>query len=285
VIANYLQHELRHHETRLNRVTQLNRVLLDSYRTDVPAAEDLPTAWWQLPADEPYLWHHLALHLHAAGLLDELAGMLGDLRWTSTKMYRLGPASVQADAALLPHDTHAQALCRLVRGTSQLYAPGDPTPMNGVTLGAYASGDPVLSPAATLFLERLPRPYLRPTAPPLPDQPHPNISRILASNFDGTDALVVAPDGSWMASAGHSDAVKIWNPTEGTELCSLPGSQDGAWALAIAPDGSWLASGGTDGLVRIWNMPQGTERVTLTGHRRNQTSGCGTGRDMVGQRR
>jgi hypothetical protein len=78
-IADYLQQEAR------PRATMLNRALLDSYRTDLPSADDLPTAWWKLPAGEPYLWHHLTRHLRDAAHTDELATLLRDLRWVIVK--------------------------------------------------------------------------------------------------------------------------------------------------------------------------------------------------------
>jgi len=61
VLAAYLQHTAR------PRAAALNRELLDSHRADLPIVDDdLPTAWWRLPAAEPYLWRHLAHPLRAA---------------------------------------------------------------------------------------------------------------------------------------------------------------------------------------------------------------------------
>jgi len=260
VIADYLRHDAR------PRATALNRALLDSYRTDLPDEDDLPTTWWRLPATEPYLWRHLALHLRDAGRVDELTALLRDLRWASVKTHRLGPASVEADTALLPGDAHARALGQLLRGTSHLYQPGDPITMSITTFAAYAAGDPLLRDAATRLIDRLTTPHLRPTAPPLPDQPHPAVNRILTGHVVGPGALAVAPDGSWLASTGYADPVRVWNPAEGTQMFSLPGPEEGAWTLAVATDGSWLASGGGDGVVRVWNMPEGTERAVLAGH-------------------
>jgi WD40 repeat protein len=260
VIAGYLQHVAR------PRAAALNSALLDSHRTDVPDAGALPTAWWRLSAQEPYLWRHLALHLRDAGRMEELTSLLRDLRWPSVKIHRLGPASVEADTAVLPGDTQARALGQLLRGTSHLYQPDDPMTMTIATFAAYAAGDPVLGTAAMTLIERVTAPHLRPTALPLPDQPHPALDRILAGHVVGPSALAVAPDGSWLASTGYGDPVRVWNPAEGTEMFSLPGPEEGARALVVAPDGRWLASGGSDGVVRVWNMPDGTERAALDGH-------------------
>jgi WD40 repeat protein/tetratricopeptide (TPR) repeat protein len=259
-VADYLQQEAR------PRTTALNRALLDSYRTDLPSADDLPTAWWKLPAGEAHLWHHLTRHLTDAAQTDELTTLLRDLRWASVKIHRLGPASVEADTAMLPGDPHARALRQLLRGTSHLYQPGDSMMMTVTTFATYAAGDPVLGAAARTLIERVTIPHLRPTTTPLPDQPHPGVEHILTGHVVHASALAVAPDGSWLASTGYADPVRVWNPTEGTELFALPGPKQGARALAVAPDGTWLAAGGYDGVVRVWDMPDGTERAVLTGH-------------------
>ncbi|MBB5938791.1 NB-ARC domain-containing protein [Streptomyces zagrosensis] len=260
VISGYLRHDVR------PRATMLHRALLDSYRADLPKADSLPTAWWQLPAKEPYLWRQLAPHLRDAGRADELTALLRDLRWASVKNHRLGPASAEADTAVLPDDTHARALGQLLRGTSHLYQPGDPMTMTIATFAAYAAGDPVLGAAATALVDRVTAPHLRPTMAPLPDQPHPAADRALTGHVVKASAFAVAPDGTWLASTGYGDPVRVWNPAEGTEMFCLPGPEKGAYTLAVAPDGSWLASGGGDGTVRMWNMPDGTERAVLPGH-------------------
>jgi WD40 repeat protein len=66
-------------------------------------------------------------------------------------------------------------------------------------------------------------------------------------------ALAVAPDGSWLASAGEAGEIRIWDPTIGTAGHILPGHTGRVTALAVAPDGSWLASAGDDGEIRIWD--------------------------------
>ena len=76
----------------------------------------------------------------------------------------------------------------------------------------------------------------------------------------------MAPDGSWLASAGDDAAVRIWGPRTGQARHALTGHTDLVRALAVAPDGSWLASAGDDAAVRIWDPRTGQARHVLTGH-------------------
>ena len=79
-------------------------------------------------------------------------------------------------------------------------------------------------------------------------------------------AVAIAPDGSWLASAGEDGTVRIWDVATGQERAALTGHAGTVAAVAIAPDGSWLAAGGGDGTVRIWDVATGRERAALTGH-------------------
>jgi WD40 repeat protein len=87
-------------------------------------------------------------------------------------------------------------------------------------------------------------------------------------------ALVVAPDGSWLASASgdmFTGQVRIWDPATGATRHTLTGHRGRVQALVVAPDGSWLAAASGDmfthGEVRIWDPVTGATRHTLTGHR------------------
>jgi hypothetical protein len=57
----------------------------------------------------------------------------------------------------------------------------------------------VLGDAATTLIDRVAAPHLRPTTLPLPDQPHPAVSRVLTGHTVGPTALAVVPDGAWLA--------------------------------------------------------------------------------------
>ena len=66
--------------------------------------------------------------------------------------------------------------------------------------------------------------------------------------------MVVAPDGSWLASGGRDGTVRLWDVATGQVRVSLSGHAGQVTAVAVAPDGSWLAAGSWDGAVRIWDV-------------------------------
>jgi WD40 repeat protein len=59
-------------------------------------------------------------------------------------------------------------------------------------------------------------------------------------------------DGTRLATAGADGTIKVWDPSDGTEVLSLAGHAGNIWSVAWSPDGASLASGGADRRVRIW---------------------------------
>jgi len=264
-------HDVMHEYLRRRLGGQLPEVhirLLAARARDLPREDGQP-AWWQLPEQERYLWEHLAVHLAEAGQRDELVALVQDLRWVAAKICLVGPASVEADMALLGVHPVALAVARLVRQTANLRDPGDQRPAVVATLAAYAAGIEVLAPAAR---RQLPDPALRPVVPPLPDQPDPALLRTLTGAIEHITALAVAEDESWLAAAGGANAgdgegtVVIWRLPTGEERVLRAGHSGPVSALAAARDGSWLASADREGTVRIWDVENGRLRHTLAGH-------------------
>ena len=87
----------------------------------------------------------------------------------------------------------------------------------------------------------------------------------LAGHDSRVTALVVAPDGSWLASGGRDGTVRLWDVATGQVRVSLSGHAGQVTAVAVAPDGNWLASGGSDGAVRIWDVATGQVRASRSG--------------------
>jgi WD40 repeat protein len=77
-------------------------------------------------------------------------------------------------------------------------------------------------------------------------------------------AMAASPDGSWLATAGNDDLVRVWDPVTGTRRHTLIGHTKPVWAMAGAPDGSWLATAGHDATVRVWDLTGRRPRMTQT---------------------
>lgn len=111
---------------------------------------------------------------------------------------------------------------------------------------------------------------------------------LVGSTMDRVNALAIATDGSWLATAdtGYGASLRIWDTSDGRQHSSWIFDSRYVSAVAIAPDGSWLASGGEGGgwlaingdylswratagepgSVRIWDAATGRQRTDLTGH-------------------
>ncbi len=68
------------------------------------------------------------------------------------------------------------------------------------------------------------------------------------------DAVAFTPDGLWMATAGSSKFIKIWNMVSGELQVMLPGISKGVQTLRFNADGSLLLSAGVDGNAKVWDM-------------------------------
>ncbi|WP_406694239.1 sigma-70 family RNA polymerase sigma factor [Singulisphaera sp. Ch08] len=84
--------------------------------------------------------------------------------------------------------------------------------------------------------------------------------------------LAFSPDGKALASSSFDPMVKLWAPSSGRELTSLPlaggNLAGGLWArgLAFSPDGKTLAAGLSDGSIALWDVASGRRTATLRGH-------------------
>ena len=257
VIRGYLREQTHH------RRGELDLALIDAHRSLV-SKEGQTSAWWQLPAEQTYLWTWLPTHLRDAGLDQELRTCLHHPNWMVGKLEYVGPAGLEADLAL-SDDPVSRTLGTAVRQNAHVLGPLTPPGSLAATLATRLPDDGPIKAIAEQLVTGLPGPYLR-VITALPDLPHPALSRVLTGHPRGVSALVVAPDGSWLVSADNGGEVRIWDPTTGTIRHTLTAHAHRVSALVIAPDGSWLASADNGGELRIWDPTTGTTQHTLTGH-------------------
>jgi WD40 repeat protein len=70
--------------------------------------------------------------------------------------------------------------------------------------------------------------------------------------LDGVQALVVSPDGKYLASAGWAEPVKIWKISTQKLVSELIGLKQEKWCLALAPDGTTLGAADDYNEFMIW---------------------------------
>jgi WD40 repeat protein len=68
------------------------------------------------------------------------------------------------------------------------------------------------------------------------------------------NALVFAPDGKALYSAGKDRAIHVWDVARGKERGRLRGHRGAIRVLALSPDGARLASGSQDGTTLVWDL-------------------------------
>ncbi|MGI9000835.1 MAG: NB-ARC domain-containing protein [Pseudonocardia sp.] len=202
-----------------SRRRDLDRAVVEAHRDLVPSQRGR-SVWSEMDSGQTYLWSWLASHLFAAGLTDELAALLDDPRWVVAKLDHIGPAGLEADLMLATDPTHHR-LATVVRQNAHLLAPLDPPGSLAATLATRIPTDtnPTAHVRERLFTT-ISGSHLTTVADP-PDLPHPALTRVLTGHTSTVQALAVAPDGSWLASAGSDATVRIWDPATGRPIASL----------------------------------------------------------------
>ncbi|MEU3622775.1 NB-ARC domain-containing protein [Amycolatopsis coloradensis] len=104
------------------------------------------------------------------------------------------------------------------------------------------------------------------------DGPPPEIARRefgpyrFMGHTDTVRALAIAPDGTWIASAGDDMTILFWDMQDGRNLAAVKGHARPVRTLAVAPDGTWLVSAGDDQDIRLWDVGTRRQISTLVGH-------------------
>ena len=222
------------------------------------------TGWWRLPrtGHYAYLLRHVAYHLQAAGLEKDLDEASGDMRFIAARLGQSGPAAVEADLARSPSQTAAK-LRRAIAQNAHLLGPVTPGAALTTVLTSRLGYLPAVADQLPALRSGLGACTAQP-AWPLPDQPSQASIRTLTGHGNWVQAVAIAPDGSWLATASTDRTVRTWS-ADGTSRATLTGHTDWVNAVAISPDGTWLATASSDTTVRTWSA-DGTHRATMTGH-------------------
>ncbi|WP_328399511.1 DUF4062 domain-containing protein [Nocardia sp. NBC_00403] len=270
----------------------------------LPSEETPPTPWWLLPAEDSYLWRFVPYHLAEAHLIDELAALVCDLRWTEAKTRLLGSViGAAADVALVDSGV-ANVLHNVLNRSSRLLEPIPPPTTLGATLASRVHGMPELATVLDRYLPSLPAPRLEPRWL-LPDRV--TFEDTTSAAVGAVTSCAFSPDGVLLATACGDGTIRFWCTADGSLNSILPGhageifycvfapngrlvaaaSTDGRvwlWELAtrtlwtvlvhaewvtsceFSPDGRLIATSSDDGVVRLWSVADGTLSGTLTGH-------------------
>ncbi|MGO9143388.1 MAG: hypothetical protein ACLP70_18410, partial [Streptosporangiaceae bacterium] len=120
IISSWLRHEA------ADRLPDLHARVVQAHRDLIPDIGNR-SQWWVLPTvkAEPavgYLWQWLPVHLHGAGLHDELTTLLMEPLWLLGKLAVTGPAGLEADLVLSGRPVCSE-LGRVVRQDGHLLVP------------------------------------------------------------------------------------------------------------------------------------------------------------------
>ncbi|MFC4041523.1 NB-ARC domain-containing protein [Dactylosporangium siamense] len=264
VIRDYL------HEQLGARERQVHAMLLDAVAADLggdPADSGggsvAVVAWWQLPVQARYMREHLIEHMLSAGRRVEAEALATDLRWVQSRLQETGPAGPFADLGQLA-GPRAARLSRLLGQSAHLLAPTEPPHSLPDILCSLVAHDPDWGPQAQALAQSRNTAALCNTWP-LPDLPDSASRRVLTGHTASVYVVAIAPDGTWLATGGRDETLRLWDTATGAERARLADHPRPVpvSAVAMAADGTWLAIASDDGTVQLWDVATDTERARL----------------------
>ena len=234
-----------------------------------------------MPADEPYLWEHLAHHLVEAGHSDELVVTVKDWRYLVAKTLIRKSLTVEADLVVAEKIANDDELLRLLRrhfvNSGHLLNRCEKRNDIETTLFSRLQHLDEFKSLTTDLKQHVKRPFLVP-ALKLPDLPHPALIRTLSSHSGWVRGCAVSADGTTIISAHDDKTLKVWDGRTGAERFTLIGHADVVRDCAVSADGVTIISASDDGTLKVWDGRRGAERLTLSGHA-GGVNGCAVSAD------
>jgi WD40 repeat protein len=224
--------------------------LLDAYAEEVKV-------WSTLSPQEPYLWHHLVYHLHAAGRDDELQTLLLDFDWLQAKLEATDVNALLADYEIDLAGKDGREMHSLVQSTIRLSAHillQDETQLPGQLLGRLSHfSRPELCALLEKAIQWRGTTWLRPLAPTL-TPPGGSLFRTLTGHTAAILVATVTADGRRAVSGANDRTLRVWNLETGEILSTLTGHTEPVQAVAVTPDGRRVVSGSTDRSLKVWDI-------------------------------
>lgn len=238
--------------------------------------ETSPPLWSEMPAEEPYLWEHLAHHLVAAGRYDELVATVKNWRYLVAKILIRNwfaiERDLQAAEELAGNDESLRLLRRNFVNSGHLLSRCGQSDELKLTLFSRLCHLNDLAPLTTDLSQHLKRPYLVPINK-LPDLSHPALVRTLSGHADAVLGCAVSADGATIVSTSADQTLKVWDGQSGAERFTLTGHAGRVLGCALSMDGATIVSACEDGTLKVWDGQSGVERFTLSGHA-GAVNGC-----------
>ncbi|HET6975811.1 MAG TPA: TIR domain-containing protein [Pyrinomonadaceae bacterium] len=227
------------------------------------------SSWAEMPADEPYLWEHLAHHLVEAGRGDELVATVKDWRYLVSKTLLRKSLAVEADLLagerVVAKDDFLPVLRRNFVNCGHLLNRCETREGIELTLFSRLQHLNDLRPLTTDLERHLKRPCLLP-GQRLPDLPPPALVRTLSGHAGMVRGCAVSADGATIVSASYDETLKVWDGRRGAERFTLRGHAGWVNGCAVSADGATIVSASHDGTLKVWDGRSGAERFTLRGH-------------------
>ena len=246
-----------------DKLPSIHAQLLDAHR---------PTAlsgWAEMPADDPYLWDHLAHHLVEAGRGDELVATVKDWRYLVSKTLRRKSLAVEADLLaaekVAANDDALRLLRRNFVNSGHLLYRCERKDDVEITLFSRLQHLDDLQSLTGDLEQHLKRPCLIPSSK-LPNLPLSALVRTLSGHVGQVLGCAVSADGATIVSASKDGTLKVWDGCSGAERFTLSGHAGEVLGCAVSADGATIVSASQDQTLKVWDGRSGAERFTLSGH-------------------